>query len=119
MGVTSSRADAEDRVTRMDAATVAQLRTAVSSRLIVAAYRRRVMVPADASECHTWTGPDSPHGQTSFWIGTECQIAAHVFGYAVAYGVDALLAAPGLAHACRNPLCQNVEHVGMSVGDEG
>ena len=32
---------------------------------------------------------------------------AHRFGYALAYGVDALLAVPIVSHRCDNPLCQN------------
>lgn len=37
-------------------------------------------------------------------------VIAHRFGYAVRYGVDAVLAVPVVAHSCDNPLCQNPQH---------
>ena len=38
-------------------------------------------------------------------------VIAHRYAFARVHGVDTLLSAPGLAHDCDNPLCQNHEHL--------
>ena len=69
-------------------------------------------------QCWLWTGAISGHGRfhiaSNYLLrpdGTRARVTyvviAHRFGYALLYGVDALLTVPVLAHSCENPLCQN------------
>jgi hypothetical protein len=103
----------------MSAETVAVLRAAVADPVVVARYRSHVVVRGD-DECWLWTGAISGKGHGRFQIGdsylTDGEgrrrrvtyvVIAHRFGFAVNYGVDALLRVPLLGHRCDNPLCQN------------
>lgn len=82
---------------------------------VVARYRAKLrLVPG--SDCVWWVGAIAAKGHGRFWLGTDpagrdAGIISHRFGYALAYGADALAAAPILAHACDNPLCQNPDHL--------
>jgi hypothetical protein len=91
----------------------------MTSRVVVQAYRDRIQAPASADDCHLWTGARSRTGEGWHWIGSGRVVLAHRFGYAVEHGVEALLAAPALAHTCANPLCQNLGHLApVTVTDE-
>lgn len=99
-------------MTRLRPVTVAQLRASMGVQTTVEAYRQRVLSVAAPRACHPWTGSVSGRGHGQFWIGPDHMVIAHRFGFALAFGVDALLAAQVLAHTCANPLCQNMAHIG-------
>ncbi|WP_142065335.1 hypothetical protein [Pseudonocardia kunmingensis] len=99
--------------------TVAVLRAAVADPVVVGRYFRLVQ-RGRPEQCWPWVGAISGRGHGRFHLaGTyvvdaEGQrlrrthvVIAHRFGYAVRYGVDALLRVPVVAHGCDNPLCQN------------
>lgn len=80
-------------------------------------YWRKVML-VPGSECAWWTGAIADGGHGRFWLTTtpdaqrrDVVVIAHRVAYALAYGDEALAAAPLLTHSCDNPLCQNVEHL--------
>ena len=98
-------------------ASVAQLRAAMASPVIVQAYRKRIQMPAARGACHVWTGARSATGHGWFWIANGRVVIADRFGYALAYGVDTLLAVPALGHGCDNPLCQNTQHIGPALAE--
>ena len=102
-------------MTRLRPVTVAQLRASMGVPTTVEAYRQRVLSVAAPGACHPWTGAVSGRGHGQFWIGPDRMVIAHRFGFALAFGVDALLAARVLAHACANPLCQNMAHIGPAL----
>lgn len=104
---------------RMSPATVAELRGAVTDPDVVARYWSHVQV-VDDDRCWLWTGAISGKGHGRFQIADRrvpgldgrlvrqtFVVIAHRFGYALRYGVDALLDVPLIAHRCDNPLCQN------------
>jgi len=104
---------------RMSKGTVERLRLAVTDEVIVARYWSHVRIP-EKSGCWLWTGAISGKGHGRFQIAHDYHrgaggqserktfvVIAHRFGYALNYGVDALLAVPVVAHRCDNPLCQN------------
>lgn len=99
-------------MTAMKPVTVAQLRASMGVPTTVAAYRQRVLNVAAPGACQLWTGAMSGRGHGQFWIAHDRMVIAHRFGFALAFGVDALLAAHVLAHACGNLLCQNMAHLG-------
>lgn len=73
-----------------------------------------VLVPG--SDCAWWTGAVADGGHGRFWLtsspaGRDVVVIAHRVAYALAYGNEALDAAPLLTHSCDNTLCQNVEHL--------
>lgn len=102
-------------MTGMRPVTVAQLRASMGVPTLVAAYRQRVLNVAAPGACHPWTGAVSGRGHGQFWIAHDRMVIAHRFGFALAFGVDALVAAQVLAHACQNPLCQNMAHIGPAL----
>lgn len=104
---------------RMSAETVFELRAAVDDPAVVARYWSHVLRGADR-QCWLWTGAISGKGHGRFQLSDRRAVTpagvltrqtfvviAHRFGYAVKYGVDALLQVPIVAHNCDNPLCQN------------
>lgn len=104
---------------RMSEATVLRLRAAVNDEAVVDRYWSHVRIPTKPG-CWLWTGAISGKGHGRFQIAHDCHrgaggqserktfvVIAHRFGYALNYGVDALLAVPIVAHRCDNPLCQN------------
>ena len=105
----------------MSAATVLRLRAAVDDEAVVNRYWSHVQIP-DAPGCWLWTGAISGKGHGRFQIADHYRpvatggrgrqtfvVIAHRFGFAVHYGVDALLDVPIVSHRCDNPLCQNPE----------
>ncbi len=103
----------------MGEATVLRLRAAVADEVIVARYWSHVRRPIEPG-CWLWTGAISGKGHGRFQIADDYVpttagkptrqtfvVIAHRFGYALIYGVDALLAVPIVSHRCDNPLCQN------------
>ena len=106
-------------MTRMSAGTVGQLRVAVTDPQVIGRYRAHIK-KGHPGQCWLWTGAISGHGHGRFHIASNYLlrpggfrarvtyvVIAHRFGYALRYGVDALLTVPVLAHCCDNPLCQN------------
>jgi hypothetical protein len=85
---------------RMGPATVAQLRVAVALPSMVEGYRGRIGPERTATRCELWTGAVAGRGHGRYWIGRGSVVIAHRFGFAVAHGVDALLALPTLEHEC-------------------
>lgn len=107
----------------MSARTLTALRAATADPAVVRRYWSHVRKAEAAGECWLWTGAISGKGHGRFSIGDQyvttatgqqrratIVVIAHRFGYAVRYGVDALLDVPMLGHNCDNPLCQNPEH---------
>jgi hypothetical protein len=103
---------------RMSEATVLRLRAAVADEVIVARYWSHIRIPATRG-CWVWTGAISGRGHGRFQIADDYRptgsgrparktfvVIAHRFGFALSYGVDALLDVPIVAHRCDNPLCQ-------------
>lgn len=91
------------------------LRSALSDRSALARYEAKLRIVA-GSLCLWWVGAIAAKGHGRFWLGPahdgrDAAIIAHRFGYALAYGPDALASAALLAHLCDNPLCQNPEHL--------
>ncbi|HEX2807192.1 MAG TPA: hypothetical protein VHN80_13595 [Kineosporiaceae bacterium] len=77
-------------------------------------YRAKV-VEVPGLPCRIWSGAVTNRGHGRFWLTdpatrTAHGVIAHRFGYALAHGVEALLAVEVVAHACDNPLCQRPEH---------
>lgn len=75
---------------------------------------------AGRDDCWFWTGAIHPKGHGRFWVATftdarsrehDLVVIAHRFGWALAHGLDAMLAAPVLAHECDEASCQNPRHV--------
>jgi hypothetical protein len=87
-------------------------RWAVDDPETVGRYRAKV-VAVPGSACAWWSGALSGRGHGRFWLGTvagrDVVVIAHRFGFALARGVDALLATPVLGHGCDNPVCQRVD----------
>lgn len=107
----------------MSPRTLVALRAAAADPVVVQRYWSHVRKPAVTGECWLWTGAISGKGHGRFSIGdhysttttgqrrrTTIVVIAHRFGYAIRYGVDALLGVPILGHSCDNPLCQNPAH---------
>lgn len=104
---------------RMSEATVLRLRAVVNDEAVVERYWSHVRIPTKPG-CWLWTGAISGKGHGRFQIADDYQptisggrarqtfvVIAHRFGYALEYGVDALLDVPIVSHRCDNPLCQN------------
>ena len=104
---------------RMSDQTVAELRVAVNDPTVVARYWSHI-VRGTGGQCWLWTGAISGKGHGRFQLSDRrvasgpggpfrqtFVVIAHRFGYALHYGVDALLDVPIVAHNCDNPLCQN------------
>lgn len=71
---------------------------------------------------HWWyTGAVMRSGHGRFWVGRDQQrdvvVLAHRFGYALAYGLSALLEAPVLRHDCDEALCQRPDHLIPALND--
>lgn len=75
---------------------------------------------AGRDDCWFWTGAIHPKGHGRFWVATftdarsrehDLVVIAHRFGWALAHGLDAMLAAPVLAHECDEASCQNPGHI--------
>lgn len=106
----------------MSEQTINALRAAINDPAIVARYRSHIRCSDVRGECWLWTGAISGKGHGRFSIGDThitiggaqrrqtIVVIAHRFGYALTYGVDALLAVPLIAHRCDVTLCQNPQH---------
>lgn len=66
-------------------------------------------------QCHYWLGAvsDTGHGKLragSRTAGTSRVVTAHVLGWAIEYGTEALRGGAVVRHRCDEPSCQNPEH---------
>lgn len=94
--------------------------SALADPAVVARYRAKVV---RTESCWWWSGALMRSGHGRFWIGTsdtgrDLVVIAHRFGWALEYGLSALLDdAPVLAHGCDEALCQRpvAEHVRPST----
>lgn len=105
-------------MSRMGPATVAALRRAATDPATIGRYWSHVQT-SGLHDCWHWTGAISGRGHGRFQLGDDHDVTgkrrtfviiAHRFGFALAHGVDALLATPVVAHSCDNPLCQQPTH---------
>lgn len=99
---------------RMAPATAERLRTVLGDPGVVARYQAKI-VAVEPYACLFWTGAIAARGHGRFWMADDADdhdfvVIAHRFGYALAHGVDALLAVEVVAHTCDNPLCQLPAH---------
>ena len=110
-------------MTRMSAATVAALHAATSDPVTVARYWAHVRARG-LHDCWDWTGAISGRGHGRFQLSDAYAddgqrqtfvVIAHRFAFALAHGVDALLATSVVAHSCDNPLCQQPTHLQAST----
>ena len=96
------------------ARSAARMRVVLGDERVVARYRAKVVL-VPGSSCLWWVGAISARGHGRFWLGADAgrdvAVIAHRFGFGLAFGADAVAAAPVLSHRCDNPLCQNVEHL--------
>lgn len=93
-----------------------QVAFAVTHLPTIYTYRAKIRsVPG--SGCAWWSGAISGAGHGRFWLGGGRVVIAHRFGFALAFGVAALMEAGVLSHGCDNPLCQRIdpEHVHAST----
>lgn len=84
---------------------------AIKDERVIARYRRHVSPRPLASGCLPWMGALSAQGSGRFWVAENSVVVAHRFGFALAYGVDALLSYPHVAHQCDEASCQNPQHM--------
>lgn len=108
---------------RMSDRTLAALYDAVEDDAVVARYRALVSLVATSRGCRLWIGAVASKGHGRFWIGSYRDVAAdgsasdhditvisHRFGYALEFGVGALLKAEQVTHLCDETLCQEPTH---------
>lgn len=107
----------------MRAETIAALRVALADPEIVDRYWSHVQRSEEAGVCWLWTSAISGKGHGRFQVGDTYLdipgrprrrrtfvVIAHRFGFALAYGIDALLDTPLVGHRCDVPLCQLPDH---------
>lgn len=108
----------------MSTSTITHLRLALADDKVVTRYWSHVVRNGTAGTCWLWTGAIAGRGHGRFQIGAEYTTdstsgerrrrtyvaIAHRFGFALTYGIDALLATPLVSHRCDNPLCQLPDH---------
>jgi hypothetical protein len=107
----------------MSAGTVAAFRAALVDSAVVDRYWSHVRRTDIADRCWLWTGAIAGKGHGRFQVGDTYinaagqprrrrtyVVIAHRFGFAIAYGLDALLDTPLVSHRCDNPLCQRPDH---------
>lgn len=78
---------------------------------VAARYRALVSTAPMEAGCWIWLGALSGQGTGRFWIGAHSVVVAHRFGYALAFGVQALDVDAQLAHRCDEASCQNPAHL--------
>jgi len=96
-------------------ASVDELRPFLDDPAVIERWRNLISATALDSGCRIWTGAISSKGHGRFWVGQRIDgrdlvMIAHRFGYAVTYGLDALLAADVIRHLCDEPSCQTPTH---------
>lgn len=103
----------------MDDHRIALLEAAVQDEGVRARYWTKVA--PDLGQNWWYTGAIMRSGHGRFWIGRDGErdvvVLAHRFGFALAYGIDALIAAPVLRHSCDEALCQRPDHLLPAVDD--
>lgn len=100
-------------MTALAPGTLAALKVALGDPGVIQRYQSKI-THLPGHQCTWWTGAVTGRtGHGRFWIGADPNgdvagfvVIAHRFGYGLAYGLDAVLAAPVLGHQCDNPLCQ-------------
>lgn len=92
------------------------LLAALASPATIGRYRALVYDQPTAQGCLVWMGAVSGQGHGRFWLGRGSVTVAHRFGFAVAFGVDALYSAPQISHVCDESWCQNHEHLKPATG---
>lgn len=100
----------------MDAHARETLEAALADPRVAQRYRALVSPVAMSTGCRPWLGALSAKGSGRFWLGGNRVIIAHRYGYALTYGIDALLAAPQIAHRCDEACCQTPHHWATSTG---
>lgn len=108
---------------RMSDRTLAALYDAVEDETVAYRYRSLISETTTDRGCRLWTGAVASKGHGRFWIGSyqdvrpdgvaverDMTVIAHRFGYALAYGVGALLRADKVTHRCDETLCQEPTH---------
>ncbi|WP_392423657.1 hypothetical protein [Barrientosiimonas humi] len=111
-------------MTTTDERRAALLEQAVASEAVRRRYESKVL-RGQGNECWVWLGAITRHGHGRFWLGRapgrngardrDVVVIAHRFGFALAWGLDALLEAPVLAHSCDEPWCQQPTHLEPST----
>lgn len=101
---------------------LAVLEAALDDPGVVRRYTAKIH-PTRVAGCLWWVGALTTKGHGRFWVGPDqarpgagVVVIAHRFAYALEHGIDALLAAPVLAHTvCDNPMCQDPHHLEPST----
>ena len=96
-------------------ASVDELRPFLEDPAVIERWRNLISATTLDSGCRIWTGAISSKGHGRFWVGQRTDgrdlvMIAHRFGYAITYGLDALLAADVIRHLCDEPSCQTPTH---------
>lgn len=91
----------------MDAATWARH---VTDERAIARYHALISDAELPSGCRPWVGALSAQGSGRFWLPGNRVVVAHRFGFALRFGVAALLAGAHVAHTCDEASCQTAEH---------
>jgi len=95
---------------------VSPLSVALDDPRVVERYRALVSPLTTASGCSPWLGAISAQGSGRFWLGGGHVTIAHRFGFALAFGISALLEHPQVAHQCDEASCQTPEHMLATSG---
>lgn len=103
--------------------TVAVMRRAIHSPTVTGRYWAHVAdrrYGPHGSGCLIWTGALSGQGHGRFYLGRGVDgrtavVISHRWAFALAHGLEAMLAAVEIRHRCDNPLCQDVDH--LEAGD--
>lgn len=96
----------------------AALELAVDDARVAARYRGLLHGERTSSGCTPWLGAISAQGSGRFWLRAGRVVVAHRYGFALAFGVDALEAAPQIAHRCDEAWCQTPEHWEAATGSQ-
>lgn len=102
----------------IDDAVLAALELAVDDARVAARYRGLLHGERTASGCTPWLGAISAQGSGRFWLSAGRVVVAHRYGFALTFGVDALGAAPQIAHRCDEAWCQTPEHWEAATGSQ-
>lgn len=98
----------------MDRRTERALRRGVNDSRTISRYRAKVWPEPCLHGDRLWIGAIAGSGHGRFWLrddaGKDVAIVAHRFGWALAHGVNSLLASPAIRHMCDEPLCQEPSH---------
>lgn len=106
-------------VTVISEATVTVMRRAIDSPTVTARYRGHVAghrYGPHGAGCLIWTGAIAGQGHGRFFLGRGVDgrsvvVIAHRWAWALAHGLEDMLAAVEIRHRCDNPLCQDPDHL--------